>query len=191
MKKFSELNNFHWLNWTQKLSSVILPNFCPGRDELDNNNHEPPEPCPKSAPITHKVFVWQWQSHLLNLMNVTGTTDVAACAYCLKPGTAIDRKWTQILTHWGPVMHICVGKLTTICSDNGLLPVQAGNFLIVNTMLWLDPFVTPSIIKYWTDHDNVNVGIQSDPELQKDTSNFTLMGSYGLLTVSSWWKIIT
>ena len=27
------------------------------------------------------------------------------------------------LTHWGRVMHICVGKLTTIGSDNGLLPV--------------------------------------------------------------------
>ena len=26
------------------------------------------------------------------------------------------------LTHWGRVTHICVGKLTTICSDNGLSP---------------------------------------------------------------------
>ena len=26
------------------------------------------------------------------------------------------------LTHWGPVMHICVSKLTTIGSDNGLSP---------------------------------------------------------------------
>ena len=26
------------------------------------------------------------------------------------------------LTHWGRVMHICVGKLTSIGSDNGLLP---------------------------------------------------------------------
>ena len=26
------------------------------------------------------------------------------------------------LTHWGRVMHICVGKLTIIGSDNGLLP---------------------------------------------------------------------
>ena len=26
------------------------------------------------------------------------------------------------LTHWGRVTHICVGKLTTIGSDNGLSP---------------------------------------------------------------------
>ena len=26
------------------------------------------------------------------------------------------------LTHWGQVMHICVGKLTSIASDNGLSP---------------------------------------------------------------------
>ena len=28
------------------------------------------------------------------------------------------------LTHWGRTMHICVGKLTTIGSDNGLSPVR-------------------------------------------------------------------
>ena len=26
------------------------------------------------------------------------------------------------LTHWGRVMHICIGKLTIIGSDNGLSP---------------------------------------------------------------------
>ena len=29
---------------------------------------------------------------------------------------------TTLLTHWGWVMHICVGKLTIIGSDNGLSP---------------------------------------------------------------------
>ena len=28
----------------------------------------------------------------------------------------------QCLTHWGRVTHICVSKLTIICSDNGLSP---------------------------------------------------------------------
>ena len=28
----------------------------------------------------------------------------------------------MFLTHWGRVMHICIGKLTTIASDNGLSP---------------------------------------------------------------------
>ena len=29
-----------------------------------------------------------------------------------------------LLTHWGRVTHICVGKLTIICSDNGLSPYR-------------------------------------------------------------------
>ena len=44
----------------------------------------------------------------------------------------------NVLTHWGRVMHICVGKLTNIGSDNGLSPgwreaiiwTNAGIFLI-------------------------------------------------------------
>ena len=30
----------------------------------------------------------------------------------------------RCLTHWGSVTHICIGKLTIIGSDNGLLPAQ-------------------------------------------------------------------
>ena len=30
--------------------------------------------------------------------------------------------WLVVLTHWGRVTHICVGKLTIIGSDNGLSP---------------------------------------------------------------------
>ena len=48
----------------------------------------------------------------------------------------ISPPWS--LTHWGRVMHICVGKLTIIGSDNGLSPgrhqaitwTNAGIFLI-------------------------------------------------------------
>ena len=31
-------------------------------------------------------------------------------------------QWVKQLTHWGRVMHTCVGNLTTIGSDNGLSP---------------------------------------------------------------------
>ena len=31
----------------------------------------------------------------------------------------------NLLTHWGWVMHICVSKLTTIGSDNGLAPTRS------------------------------------------------------------------
>ena len=37
--------------------------------------------------------------------------------------TAVDSMVSVfILTHWGRVTHICVSKLTTIGSDNGLSP---------------------------------------------------------------------
>ena len=34
----------------------------------------------------------------------------------------IDLNRNLLLTHWGPVTHICVGNLTIIVSDNGLSP---------------------------------------------------------------------
>ena len=41
-------------------------------------------------------------------------------------GINISEIWIKIqnfsLTHWGRVMHICVSKLTSVGSDNGLLP---------------------------------------------------------------------
>ena len=50
----------------------------------------------------------------------------------------------MVLTHWGRVTHICVSKLTTIGSDNGLSPGQrqaiiwtiAGILLIGNKLQW-------------------------------------------------------
>ena len=38
------------------------------------------------------------------------------------PWTVKDRTHGPALNHWGRVTHICVSKLTTICSDNGLSP---------------------------------------------------------------------
>ena len=37
-------------------------------------------------------------------------------------GSALNKGQAIILTHWGPVTHICVVKLTNIGSDNGLSP---------------------------------------------------------------------
>ena len=39
-----------------------------------------------------------------------------------------------VLTHWGRVMHICVGNLTTIRSDNGLSPGRRQ--AIIRTKCW-------------------------------------------------------
>ena len=52
-----------------------------------------------------KSIVWVFWGKLVLLQDST-----IACLY------------TDDLTHWGRVTHICVGKLTIIGSDNGLLP---------------------------------------------------------------------
>ena len=41
------------------------------------------------------------------------------------------------LTHWGQVMHICVGKLTIIGSDNGLSPGRRQAIIRTNAMILL------------------------------------------------------
>ena len=45
-----------------------------------------------------------------------------------------------LLTHWGRVMHICVSKLTIICSDNGLSPGRRQAIIWTNAgMLLIEP----------------------------------------------------
>ena len=41
------------------------------------------------------------------------------------------------LTHWGPVTHICVSKLTIIGSDNGLLPGRRQAIIWTNAGIFL------------------------------------------------------
>ena len=49
----------------------------------------------------------------------------------------------QYLTHWGRVMHICIGKLTIIDSDNGLSPVRRQTIIWTNDgMLLIWPLGT-------------------------------------------------
>ena len=45
--------------------------------------------------------------------------------------------WCIILTHWGRVTHICVGKLTIIGSDNGLSPDRRQAIIRTNAGLLL------------------------------------------------------
>ena len=47
------------------------------------------------------------------------------------------------LTHWGRVTHICVGKLTIIGSDNGLLPGRCQAIIWINAgILLIEPLGT-------------------------------------------------
>ena len=44
---------------------------------------------------------------------------------------------TLLLTHWGRVTHLCVGKLTSIASDNGLSPGRRQAIIWTNAMILL------------------------------------------------------
>ena len=49
----------------------------------------------------------------------------------------------QVLTHWGRVTHICIGKLTSIASDNGLSPERRQAIIWTNAgFLLIGPLQT-------------------------------------------------
>ena len=51
--------------------------------------------------------------------------------------------WSQVLTHWGRVRHICVGKLTVIGLDNGLSPGRRQAIIWTNAgILLIEPIGT-------------------------------------------------
>ena len=49
----------------------------------------------------------------------------------------IHSQLSLALTHWGRVTHICVGKLTTIASDNGLSPGRRQSIISTNAGILL------------------------------------------------------
>ena len=46
-------------------------------------------------------------------------------------------KLLTLLKHWGRVSKICIGKLTVIGSDNGLLPGQRQVIIWTNAVIWI------------------------------------------------------
>ena len=58
------------------------------------------------------------------------------------------------LTHWGRVMHICVGKLTIIVSDNGLSPGRRQAIIWTNAGILL-------IRPLGTNFGEISIGIQT------------------------------
>ena len=59
------------------------------------------------------------------------------------PGSAYSTSNTSALTHWGRVMHICVSELTSIGSDNGLLPGRRQAIIWNNAgLLLIEPLGT-------------------------------------------------
>ena len=57
--------------------------------------------------------------------------------------TSVHIRYKPLLTHWGGVTHICVGKLTIIGSDNGLASVRRQAIIWTNDgLLLIGPLVT-------------------------------------------------
>ena len=71
---------------------------------------------------------------------LSGSVLLALCER--KPPVTRRRMWRH-LTHWGRVTHICVNKLTTIGSDNGLSPGRRQTIIWTNAgILLIGPLAT-------------------------------------------------
>ena len=60
----------------------------------------------------------------------------------------------HVLTHWGRAMHICVSKLPTICSDDGLAPGRRQAIIWTNDGILL-------IGPLWTNFSEILIGIKT------------------------------
>ena len=67
---------------------------------------------------------------------------------------------TKVLTHWGRATHICVGKLSTIGSDNGLSPGQAPSHYLIHC--WNNVNWTLGNKLQWNFNRNSNIFIQGN-----------------------------
>ena len=59
----------------------------------------------------------------------------------------------RFITHWGRITHICFGKLTTVVSDNGLLPGR-------QAIIWTSAGIL-LIGSLWTTFSEMLIGIQA------------------------------
>ena len=81
----------------------------------------------------------RWMTHNLIKWEVSMDSDVEPLY-----NTILNMAcWGQVLTHWGRVTQICVGKLTNICSDNGLSPGRRQAIIWTNAgILLIEPLGT-------------------------------------------------
>ena len=77
-----------------------------------------------------------YRYHFCNL-NGTGNCNVSLLGTRTFLLHSINTMKAENLTHWGRVMHICIGKLTIIGSDNGLLPGRHQSIIWTNAMILL------------------------------------------------------
>ena len=84
---------------------------------------------------SHPLMIWVWflwKVIIWIYSNITGFKDIYPSAFEHIPHVLND-----FLSHWGQVTHICLGKLTIICSDNGLLPGRCQAIIWTNAGILL------------------------------------------------------
>ena len=85
-------------------------------------------------------FIYSYSSQLLNTLRMTqnGRHFADGIFKCFSMN---ENFW--ILTHWGRVTHLCVSKLTSIASDNGLSPGRRQAIIWTNAgILLIGPLET-------------------------------------------------
>ena len=88
-----------------------------------------------SIKVTEYGFIMQWVS--IVMLWLFAGSEHEHIAYCL---AAIDR---SLLTHWGWATHMCIRKLISIGSDNGLSPGQRQAIIWTNVgILLIGPLET-------------------------------------------------
>ena len=107
---------------------------------------------------------WQgisWTNNDLVYWCIYGSTGPFKKIQAVKPWNSWLRQagcWTTSfmnpLTHWDRVTHICVGKLTTIGSDNGLSPGRCQTIFWTNAGIFL-------IVPLGTNFSEILIGIQT------------------------------
>ena len=100
---------------------------------LIKENIEDPRHCPlwgeftgefpaQRASNAENVSIW-WRHHALECgASICSDVFKVTCDTISIVSHPLTKEHMHALTHWGRVTHICVGKLTTIGSDNGLSP---------------------------------------------------------------------
>ena len=68
--------------------------------------------------------------------SASGLHDICRCQSCFTKRFT-KYWWCPSLTHWGRVMHICVGNLTSIGADNGLSPSRRQAIIWTNAGILL------------------------------------------------------
>ena len=91
------------------------------------------------------TLAWKERNPQILLIFVLSIARIA-CTYAVCDSLQVRKHipyWGFLLTHWGRVTHISVGKLTIIGSDNGLSPGRRQAIIWTNAgILLIEPLAT-------------------------------------------------